>query len=118
MVSVDIVALHQGANKGDLGSTRTAFEEGVLGFFRHVLTTSYFTFNGQFYGKTDGVAIGSPLFPVMANFYMEDYEKAALESPLPLIKPRCSFRYVEDTFIIWPHGPDKLRLSAPPKQHP
>jgi hypothetical protein len=32
------------------------FKEDVLGLFRHVLTTSYFTFNGQFYGQTDGVA--------------------------------------------------------------
>jgi hypothetical protein len=28
------------------------FEEDVLGLFRHVLTTSYFTFNGQFYEQT------------------------------------------------------------------
>jgi hypothetical protein len=26
--------------------------------------------------------MGSPFFPVIANFYMEDYVKAALESPL------------------------------------
>jgi hypothetical protein len=58
------------------------FEENVLGLFLYVLTSSYFTFNGQFYGQIDGVAMGSSLFPVMANFYMEDYEKAALESPL------------------------------------
>jgi hypothetical protein len=24
-------------------------------------------------------------------------------------KPLCWFRYVDDTFVIWPHGPDKLR---------
>jgi hypothetical protein len=47
--------------------------EDVLGLFCHVPTTSYFTFNGQFYGQTDGVAIGSPLSLVVANFYMEDY---------------------------------------------
>jgi hypothetical protein len=57
------------------------FEEDNLGLFRDVLTTSYFTFNGQFYGQTDDVAMGSPLSPVIANFYMEDYEKAALERP-------------------------------------
>jgi hypothetical protein len=55
------------------------FEEDVLGLFHHVLTPSYFTFNGQFCGQMDGVAIGSPLSPVIANFYMEDFEKAALE---------------------------------------
>jgi hypothetical protein len=38
---------------------------------------------------------------------MEDYEKAALESA-PL-KPRCWFRYVDDTFAIWQHSPNKLK---------
>jgi hypothetical protein len=55
----------------------------------------------------DGVAMGSPLPPVIANFYMEDYEREALESA-PL-KPCCWFCYVDDTFVIWPHGPDKLK---------
>jgi hypothetical protein len=74
------------------------FKEGILGFSRHVLTTSYFTFNGQFYGQTDSAAMGSPLSPVIANFYMEDYEKAALES-VPL-KPLCSLHHVERD-VLW-----------------
>jgi hypothetical protein len=65
------------------------FKEDVLGLFRHVLTTSYFTFNGQFYGQTDGVVMDSPLSPVIANFFMEDYEKAELESVPPPLKPLC-----------------------------
>jgi hypothetical protein len=40
---------------------------------------------------------------------MEDYEKAALESPPPQPKSLYLFRYVEDTFVIWPHGPHKLK---------
>jgi hypothetical protein len=64
------------------------FEEDVLGLLSHVSTNSYFTFNGQFYGQTDGVSMGSPLSPVIAIFYMEDYEKVALDSPSPL-KPCC-----------------------------
>jgi hypothetical protein len=84
------------------------FEEYALGLFCHVLTTSYFTFNGKFYVQTDGVAMGSPLSHVIANFYVEDYEKAVLESA-PLTT-RCWFCYVVDTFVIWPHGPEKLRL--------
>jgi hypothetical protein len=57
------------------------FEE-FLAIFRHVLITFYSTFNGKFYGQTDGVAMGSPLSPVIANFYMDDYEKVAFESAL------------------------------------
>jgi hypothetical protein len=30
-----------------------------LQLFRHVLTSSFFSFNGQFYEQTDGVVMGS-----------------------------------------------------------
>jgi hypothetical protein len=49
----------------------------------------------------------SPLSPVIANFYMEDFEEMALGRASH--KPLCWFCYVDDTFVIWPHGPDRLR---------
>jgi hypothetical protein len=48
-----------------------------FGSLRHVLTISYFSFADQFYEQFDGVAMGSPLSPVIANFFMEDFEKIA-----------------------------------------
>jgi hypothetical protein len=53
------------------------------------------------------MAMGSPLSPVIANFYMEDFK----ERPLDLAphKPLCWFHYVDNTFVIWLHGPDKLK---------
>jgi hypothetical protein len=51
--------------------------------------------------------MGSPLSTVVANVYMEDYEKEALESAL--LNPCCWFRYVGNNFVIWPHGSDKLK---------
>jgi hypothetical protein len=51
--------------------------------------------------------MGSPLSPVIADFYMEDFEQRALD--LAPHKPFCWFRYVDDTFVIWPQGPDKLK---------
>jgi hypothetical protein len=76
------------------------FEEDVLGLLHHVLSTSYFSFSGDFYGQTDGVVMGSPLTPVIANFYLEDYEKVALESPSPQKKTRPWFRHIVDTLAI------------------
>jgi hypothetical protein len=55
---------------------------------------------------TDGVAMGSPLSPVIVNFFMEDFEKKAIEQATH--KPVCWFRYVDDTFVIWPHDQEKL----------
>jgi hypothetical protein len=45
------------------------FEEDILRLFHHVLMASYFSFSGQCYEQIDGVAIGSPLSPVIANFH-------------------------------------------------
>jgi hypothetical protein len=69
--------------------------------------STYFCFDGQYYEETDRVAVGSPLSPVIANFYMEDFEKTGIEQATH--KPACWYRYVADTFEIWPHGQDRLQ---------
>jgi hypothetical protein len=38
-------------------------EEDILRFFGHVLTSSFFSFGGQFYEQTNGAATGSQIFP-------------------------------------------------------
>ena len=50
--------------------------------------------------------MGSPFSPVIANFFMENFEKKAIEQATH--KPVRWFRYVDDTFVIWPHGQEKL----------
>jgi hypothetical protein len=82
------------------------FEEDILRFFRHVLTAACFSISGQLYGKIYGVAMASPLSPVKANFFMEDLEEMALGQAAH--KPLCWFHYVDDTFVIRPHGPYRL----------
>jgi retron-type reverse transcriptase len=107
MVSFDVVSLFTKVPINDtMDLLRRHFDEDILRLFRHVLTTSYFSFNGQFYEQIDGVAMGPPLSLVIANFYMEDFEERTLD--LAPHKPLCWFRYVDDTFVIWPHGPDRL----------
>ncbi|GJQ86052.1 hypothetical protein Trydic_g10622 [Trypoxylus dichotomus] len=71
---------------------------------------SYFQWNKDFYGQLDGVAMGSSLAPVIANFYMEFLESRTLD--IAAQKPRCWRRYVDDTFIMWPHEVDMLRSAT------
>jgi hypothetical protein len=78
MVSFDVVSLFTRVPiKDTMDLLGRHFEKDILRLFRHVLTTSYFSFEDQFYEQIDVVAMGSPLSPVIANFYMEDFEERA-----------------------------------------
>jgi len=41
---------------------------------------THFLFNGSFYDQIDGVTMGSPLAPVLANLFMGHHEKSWLEN--------------------------------------
>ena len=59
----------------------------LLGF---CLKTTYFTFQGKMYEQVKGAAMGFPISPIVANFFMEDLETRALAtSPSPLYSGKC-----------------------------
>ena len=60
----------------------------------------------KFYEQTHGAPMGSPLSPVMANLFMEEFEKKALTTST--LKPGFWFRYVDDTLSSWAHGLENL----------
>lgn len=51
--------------------------------------------------------MGSPLSPVVANLFMEHLEERALNTTA--LRPKMWIRYVDDTFVIWPHGNAELK---------
>jgi hypothetical protein len=81
-------------------------DEQMVVLITHVLTTTYFLYNVSFYYQKDGIAMGSPLAPVMPNFYLKHSEQQALSSATR--KPTRWYRYLDDTFIVRPHGKNEL----------
>ena len=60
-----------------------------------------FLFNGKLYKQIDGVAMGSPLGPTLANIFMSHYERLWLRDCPAEFKPLHYFRYVDDTFVLF-----------------
>ena len=71
---------------------------GIILLLEFCLKNTYFTFQDQFYEQVEGVAMGSPVSPIVANLYMEYLEQKAL-STAPH-SPRFWHRFVNDTFVI------------------
>jgi hypothetical protein len=55
-----------------------------------------------------GVATGLPLPSVIANLLLEGFEEEAFSGAT--YKPCCWFQYIDDTFLIWPCGAEKLGM--------
>ena len=62
-----------------------------------------FSFNGD---QTGGTAMGTATAPNYANLFMDRFETKALAN-WPL-KPLIWLRFIDDIFMIWTHGEDKL----------
>lgn len=65
-----------------------------------VLSSIYFSFNGQIYKQSFGIPMGSPLSPVIADITMQDFDDRALNM-LGIHIP-IYFRYVDDIVMAAP----------------
>ena len=62
----------------------------------------HFSFNGIIYRQTDGVSMGSPLGPVIANIFMVELERTLVPQFEGIIG--LWYRYVDDTFTFIKRG--------------
>ena len=91
--------------------------------FRQLLTLatteSFILFNGSYYQQIDGVAMGSPLGPTLANVFLCYNEKKWLEDCPAQFKPSYYRRYVDDIFVLLPDASHLEKFRAyMSQQHP
>ena len=85
-----------------------------------ISTTSqtHFIFSSKFYNQIDGVAMGFPLAPVLANIFMGFHESKWLHE-YNLSKPKFYLRYVDDIVAAFDNEQDSLNfLSFLNNRHP
>ena len=63
-------------------------------------------FESTFFKQIEEAAVRFPLFPVVANLYMEAFGEKALETLILQLKLWVG--YVDDTFVLWKHEEDDL----------
>ncbi|XP_064121748.1 uncharacterized protein LOC135226235 [Macrobrachium nipponense] len=83
--------------------------EQFFSLIRLCVSSTVFQFNNQGFAQKEGVAMGSPLTPVLANICMEFVEKEILNRCDEETKPVLWARYVDDIFIIFKGTDEKLK---------
>ena len=62
---------------------------------------THFLFNDKVFKQIDGVSMGSPLGPIMANAFMCSFEEKMLEDCPLSFRPLFYKRYVDDTIALF-----------------
>ena len=69
-----------------------------------------FIFNDIMHGQIDGVAMGSPLGPSLANIFVGYYESKLFQTTS---KPEMYYRYMDDTFVVFSNEDECDSLNSP-----
>ena len=77
--------------------------------FLFATSQTHFICNGKFYNQIDGVVVGSPLAPVLANIFMAFYESKWLNE-YNLNKPKLYLRYADDILAAFDKEQDSLNF--------
>ena len=61
--------------------TRTSMKvEQIISLLELCMKITYFQFQGRYFEQLQGAAMGSPIIPILANLYMEDFETKAINT--------------------------------------
>ena len=82
----------------ELHNRTTMKVEHITSLLEFCLKTTYFQFQGRFYEQLHGAAMGSPIGPIVANLYMEDFETKAISAAVH--PPSMWKRFADDTLVV------------------
>ena len=63
----------------DLQKRTTMSTKHIMDLLEFCLRSTYFTHRSKFYEQVEGAVMGSPISPIVANLYMENFEMRALQ---------------------------------------
>nr|XP_054774674.1 uncharacterized protein LOC129282841 [Lytechinus pictus] len=72
-----------------------------------ILKHNYIKFDDEYFLQKKGTAMGTKMAPAYANIFMAILEEDFLSNSQ--LQPTLYLRYIDDIFIIWPHGVDELK---------
>ena len=80
--------------------------ESLVNLLELILKLNNFQFDDENYLQVGGTAMGTKVAPSLANIFMDYFEHEFVHSH----PQKCLFykRFLDDIFIIWPHGRDEL----------
>ena len=83
-----------------------------------ILKHNLFVLDDKQYLQINDTAVGTKIAPTYANIYMYYIENTFLSTFN--LQPTAYFTYIDDIFIIWPHGIDTLEtfLEDANRPHP
>ena len=87
------IILNRIYNKNEISTDIT--KNKMKGLLKLCTKSVDFTFDGNIYIQNDGVAMGSPLVPVLANIFLVELELSVI--PTLMDKMKCWARCVDDT---------------------
>ena len=117
MVTVDVVGLYPSIPHDEgLKAMRVALDkrakkdvstDSLCELAEIVLKNNIFEFDEKTYRQLRGTAIGTKMAPPYAILFLAELEEGFLKNCK--FKPEVWFRYIDDIFMVWTHGEEKLQ---------